>query len=78
MVEVIKLGKKHGYDQLRSAVDVAEELGCSDVGAVLYLISASKLKRKAPELVDIGDLARYERPMPTLKNYDLLLEAAAQ
>lgn len=78
MVEVIKLGKKHGYDQLRSAVDAAEELGCSDVGAVLYLISASKLKRKAPELVDIGDLARYERPMPTLKNYDLLLEAAAQ
>jgi hypothetical protein len=78
MVEVIKLGKKHGYDQLRIAVDAAEELGCSDVGAVLYLISASKVKRKAPELVDIGELARYERPMPTLNNYDLLLKAVTQ
>jgi hypothetical protein len=48
------------------------------VGAVLYLINASKVKRKAPELVDIGELARYERPMPTLNNYDLLLKAVAQ
>lgn len=78
MVEVIKLGRKHGYDRLQIAVDEAAELGCSDVGAVLYLISASKLKRMAPEIVDIGDLVRYERPMPTLENYDLLLKAVAQ
>ena len=78
MVEVVKLGKKHGYDHLRLAVDAAAELGCSDVGAVLYLLDAAKVKRKSPELIDVGDLARYERPMPGLTDYDLLLETAAQ
>ena len=78
MVEIIKLGKKHGYRDLQTAVEAAEELGCSDIGAVVYLLSAEKLKRQRPEAVDIGDLTRYERPMPELGEYDLLLQAVAQ
>ncbi len=78
MVEIIKLGKKRGYDPLQNAVAAAEELGCSDIGAVLYLLGAEKLKRQKPEPVDVGGLARYERPMPEFTDYDLLLQAAAQ
>jgi transposase len=78
MVEIIKLGKKHGYDPLQNAIAAAEELGCSDIGAVLYLLGAEKLKRQKPELVEVGGLARYERPMPEFTDYDLLLQAAAQ
>jgi transposase len=78
MVEIIKLGKKHGYRHLQTAVEAAEELGCSDIGAVVYLLGAEKLKRQRPEAVDIGDLTRYERPMPELSEYDLLLQAVAQ
>ena len=78
MVEIIKLGKKHGYHHLQKAVAAAEELGCSDFGAVLYLLGAEKLKRMQPESVDVGDLTRYERPLPELTDYDLLLQAAAE
>ncbi len=77
MVGIIKLGKKHGYDSLQDAIAAAEELGCSDIGAVLYLLGVEKLKRKKPEPVDVGGLARYERPMPELIDYDLLLQAVA-
>lgn len=78
MVEVIKLGKKHGYDHLRIAVEAAGELGCADSGAILYLLDTAKLKRKNPELMDVGELARYERPMPKMNDYDLLLKAVTQ
>jgi hypothetical protein len=78
MVEVIKLGKKHGYDHLRIAVEAARELGCADSGAILYLLDTAKLKRKNPELMDVGELARYERPMPKMNDYDLLLKAVTQ
>jgi hypothetical protein len=78
MVEVIKLGKKHGHDHLRIAVEAAGELGCADSGAILYLLDTEKLKRKNPELMDVGELARYERPMPKMNDYDLLLKAVTQ
>ena len=78
MVEIIKLGRKHGHHHLQKAVAAAEQLGCSDVGAVLYLLGAEKLKRLPPESVDVGVLARYERPLPEFTDYDLLLQAAGQ
>ena len=75
MIELLQLGKRHGYDQLQKAVESALELGCSDVGAVRYLLGAEGRQRPEPEPVDVGALARYERPMPPLTHYDELLPA---
>ena len=36
---------------------------------------ASALRKATPELIDVGELARYDRPMPTLADYDELLSA---
>lgn len=76
MIEVLTLGKQHGYDRLAQAIATALELGCSDVEAVRYLLTAGTLKRPRPEPVDTSLLAGYERPLPTLSEYDQLLTMA--
>jgi hypothetical protein len=71
MIEVLRLGKQHGYDRLRDVVAEALEAGSHDVSAIRYLLTAGQ----APELpaIDIGLLQRYERPLPVLNEYDRLL-----
>jgi hypothetical protein len=75
MIELLQSGKRHGYDELQKAVESALELGCSDTGAVRYLLGAEGRQRPEPEPVDVGALARYERPLPLLHHYDELLQA---
>jgi transposase len=77
MVELLQFGKRHGYDQLQKAVETALDLGCSDAGAVRYLLGAEGQQRPQPEPVEIGTLARYERPLPRLNHYDELLQTRA-
>jgi hypothetical protein len=47
--------------------------GACDVGAVRYLLTAGDLQRPPPAAIEIGPLARYDRPVPTLAGYDRLL-----
>jgi hypothetical protein len=54
-------------------VERALELGCSDAEAVRYLLTSAQLTRPAPEPAEVGALARYDRPMPSLSGYDRLL-----
>jgi transposase len=75
MIEMLLLGRTHGYAGLEQAVTQALELGCSDVSAVrLLLVSAGDHRRKAGEPVEIGALSSYDRPQPTLHSYDQLLK----
>jgi hypothetical protein len=76
MVELLQLGRTHGYGALREAVEKAQGLGCSDAGAIRYL-----LLHPAPDIPPatlpqdaLGALGRYERPLPEMGGYDLLLE----
>lgn len=75
MIELLKLGRKHGYQRLAAAVSQALGLGCSDGGAVRYLLGASngELRHRRTEAIEVGALARYERGMPVLSGYDRLL-----
>lgn len=73
MIELLLLGRRHGYDQLKQAVETALEMGSSDAAAVRYLLTAEDLERPQPESLDVGALARYERPLPVLASYDELL-----
>jgi len=73
MVEVLLLGRDHGWEPLRMAVEKALEMGCRDVSVVRHLLlSAAQPPRVAVEGVDIGGLSRYDRPPPTLDHYDQL------
>ncbi len=73
MVAVVALGREFGHDQLRAAIATAVSLGACDVAAVRYLLTEAGLHKGRPDAVDVGALARYDRPMPTLAEYDVLL-----
>jgi transposase len=73
MVEVLLLAREHGPVRVRQAVEEALELGCSDVGAVRYLLSVTGREPPPPTVpVDLGPLIRYDRPQPCLEDYDQL------
>ncbi len=74
MIEIIMLGRKHGYPELKQAVDQALELGCFDVSAVGLLLHAQSCgMQRVPEVVEIGALSCFDRPQPQLSEYDQLL-----
>lgn len=73
MVEVIGLGRRHGYESLEQVMEKALSLGCSASEAIRYLLLEGGLERRAPEAVDTSALASYDRPLPELTDYDSLL-----
>src|SRR5205823_4192146 len=77
MVALLQLGRTHGHAALRRAVEAAVALGCRDGTVVRYLLSAGRLERPRPEALDVGALAAFERPLPTVAEYDRLLAPGA-
>jgi hypothetical protein len=75
MIELLLEGRRLGYGRLQTAVELALETGSTDAAAVRYLMTAGDLERVQPELLEVGNLSRYERPLPVLVNYDELLSA---
>lgn len=73
MIELLGLGKVHGYDRLGQAVESTLEMGSCDVATVRYLLTAEELNRAPAEPIDVGLLGRYERPLPEISGYDQLL-----
>ena len=75
MIEVLLLGRQYGYAALKVALETALDLSCFDVEALRLLLTAEQSgRREAGEAVEIGALRSYDRPQPTTKNYDQLLE----
>ena len=77
MVTVVALGREFSHDRLRAAVASAVALGACDVAAVRYLLTEAALRKARPEPIEVGELTRYDRPMPTVADYDVLLSAGA-
>jgi hypothetical protein len=76
MIELLQLGSRHGYDRLRTAIESALQLGCMDAAAVRHLMVSHELAHQRPVLLlDLGELTRYERPLPHVYAYDDLLVA---
>ena len=78
MVELLLLGRERGYGRLEQAVDAALQMGSSDPAAVRYLMMTDGGDRQASaptrlEGGELGALAQYERPLPSVQNYDQLL-----
>ena len=72
MIELLQLGAGD-WSRLRAAVEQALALGCHDVAAIRHLMLPGHLDRPMVAAIDIGSLARYERPMPVMSGYDQLL-----
>jgi hypothetical protein len=54
-------------------------LGCSDVAAIRYLLSIAGMEQQAPAApVHLGTLNRYDRPQPSLEDYDRLRPGCPQ
>ena len=77
MIELLLLGKRQGWERLQQAVEEALELGATDAAAVRHLVAARELARPRTELPELGELERYERPLPQVQEYDLLLGIAS-
>jgi hypothetical protein len=78
MIELLQLGSGEGWTLLHGAVEQALTLGCHDVAAIRHLMVAGDLDRPRAAAVDIGALARYERPMPVMNSYDQLLNRSVE
>jgi transposase len=78
MVEILRMGREFGFTKLEAAAGQALELGCTDVAAIHHLLMTDQLQHAIAEAVEIGGLAAYERPLPTLAEYNQLLDSEIQ
>jgi transposase len=76
MIELLTLGKDHGWDRLKRAIEESLALGCTDAAAVRHLVTANELIRSRTEPFELGGLEQYDRPLPKMQEYDLLLGIA--
>ena len=74
MIQVLSLIRAHGHERVRAAVEEAITLGCADAAAVRHLVEAVDLTHAHAALIELDALARFERPLPLLTDYDGLLE----
>ena len=73
MIEVLQLGRQHGQERLKTAVETAITLGCQDPAAIQHLLEAPSLTRVVPMMLDLDALLSKERPLPSVDAYDQLL-----
>ena len=77
MVALIRMGREFSYPKLEAAIERALELGCMDVAAIRHLLMTDQLQHSVAESIEIGALAAYERPLPTMIEYDQLFSGTA-
>ena len=73
MIQVLSLIKAHGHERVQTAVAEALTLGCADAAAIRHLVEAADLAHARSELIEVSELARFERPLPVMTEYDGLL-----
>jgi transposase len=74
MIALVRAGSVEGWERLIAAVEEALRIGVTDAAAVLHILrmpDADERRRYAIALAE--ELAQFERPMPEMDEYDLLL-----
>jgi len=70
MIELLQLGRVHGYGRLTDSIRQALACGAVDPAAVRYLLTAPTLARPpALPLAIAASLAAYDRPQPSVAHY---------
>jgi transposase len=78
MIELLQAGKQYGWERLKEAVDRALRLGCRDAAAVRHLLMSGELAHAPVDRFELSGLEHYDRPLPVMTGYDLLLEEVAE
>jgi hypothetical protein len=74
MITLVRVGLVEGWARLITAVEEALGLGVSDAAAVLHLLRMpDPEQRRQYRLALEEELRQFERPMPVMDAYDLLL-----
>jgi transposase len=74
MIALVRAGLADGWDGLIGAVEEALRLGVTDAAAVMHILrmpDPEERRRYALQLAE--ELAEFERPLPVMDEYDLLL-----
>lgn len=86
MIELLREGKRVGYERLRQAIARALELGTVEAEAVTYLLKQAELERFAdsaalpeadPRRLSPNLSRHFYRPQPEVADYDTLLAGRA-
>jgi hypothetical protein len=73
IITLLQLGRKYSVRRLQDVVEDALSTGCFDVAAMEYLLQTDLAKPVPAPLAEVGLLERYERPLPSMNEYDRLL-----
>jgi hypothetical protein len=76
MIALVRAGLSDEWNKLIQAVEQALRLGVTDSAAIIHILhmpDAGERKRHAIALSE--ELAEFERPLPVMDDYDLLLAA---
>ena len=75
MISLVRVGTiGDRWNRLIAAVEEALRLGVTDAAAVLHIFNMPDPEQRRQYAVALADeLAVFERPMPVMDNYDLLL-----
>ena len=78
MVDLLLLTRKHGWPDVRAASERALTLGCTDLSGIQCLLAEASAATAPVALSasELGDLGRYDRPLPQMGGYDQLLAGA--
>jgi hypothetical protein len=77
MITLVRVGSVEGWDRLIVAVEEALRLGVSDAAAVMHILRMPDPEQRRQHTVALAEeLVQFERPMPVMDEYDLLLAEA--
>lgn len=78
MIELVRAGLCTSWPALIAAVEQALGLGVSDAAAVQHILAIpDPVERRRHQIALAAELAEFERPMPVMDDYDLLLSGSA-
>jgi len=74
MITLVRVGTVEGWERLIAAVEEALRLGVTDAAAILHILREPNAEERRQHAIDLDkELAEFERPMPVMDDYDLLL-----
>ena len=72
MIELLRLGSKHGWEELKKAVEQALDPGLHGRSGGAASAGRWRTELTLPgSALQLGPLERYERPLPVMSDYDL-------
>src|SRR5690242_19139009 len=63
MIQVLSLIKPYGHERVRTAVEAAITLGCTDAAAIRHLVEAADLAHARIAIIELSGLQQIERPI---------------